>query len=65
MIILVFLSNHAIDNILLNIIVVIVAAAFLFDLWTIADFKETPFSMSQLESMVLEDNKEEYGRNDV
>lgn len=65
--IIVILSIYINDIIWLNAIVVLIATAFLYDIWCIADFQETHFSMSQLESLVLEDNtddKEGHDRND-
>lgn len=37
-------------------IVVVIAGAFLYDIWRFADFKETRFSMRQLASWVKEDD---------
>ena len=42
-------------NILVNAIVVLIAGAFLYDIWMFADFKETQFSMSQINNMVREE----------
>lgn len=53
---LVILSVHVNDNIWINAIVVLIAVAFLYDIWCIADFQETHFSMSQLECLVVKDN---------
>ena len=43
------------DNIVVDTIVVLIAGAFLYDLWRFADFKETQFSMSQINNMVREE----------
>ena len=65
--ILVFLSININNSIWQNAFVVLIATAFLYDIWCIADFQETHFSMSQLESLVTEDDttdKEEQERYD-
>lgn len=50
-----YLSANMNDNILVNVIVVLIAGAFLYDIWMFADFKETQFSMSQINNMVREE----------
>lgn len=40
----------------LNIVVVLIACAFLYDIWRFADFKETEISMSQIKWLISEDD---------
>ena len=36
--------------------VVLIAGAFLYDIWRFADFQETQLSISQIENMIVEDD---------
>lgn len=40
----------------LNIVVVLIACAFLYDIWRFADFKETEISMSQIKGLLNEED---------
>ena len=40
----------------LNIVVVLIACTFLYDIWRFADFKETRISMSQIKSLLNEED---------
>jgi hypothetical protein len=40
----------------LNVVVVVIACAFLYDIWHFADFKETKISMSQIKWLINEDD---------
>lgn len=44
------------DGIWINAIIVLIASAFLYDIWCIADFRETHFSMSQLKGLIAEED---------
>ena len=44
------------DGIWINAIIVLIASAFLYDIWCIADFQETHFSMSQLKGLIAEED---------
>lgn len=50
-----YLSANMNDSIVVDTIVVLIAGAFLYDIWMFADFKETQFSMSQINNMVREE----------
>ena len=43
------------DQILVNVMVVLIACGFLYDIWRFADFKETSISMSQIKSWISEE----------
>ena len=61
------LSVYINDNIYLNVMVMLIAVAFLYDIWCIADFQETHFSMLQMTSLNSEDitvDKDENERYD-
>ena len=51
-----YLSANGNDELSTDMIVVVIAGTFLYDIWRFADFKETRFSMRQLESLVKEDD---------
>lgn len=53
---LLYLSTNGNDELLIDMIVVVIAGTFLYDIWRFADFKETRFSMRQLASLVKEDD---------
>ena len=40
----------------LNVVVVVIACAFLYDIWRFADFKETEFSMAQIKGLINEED---------
>lgn len=40
----------------LNVVVVLIACAFLYDIWRFADFKETEFSMAQIKGLLNEED---------
>ena len=40
----------------LNIVVVLIACAFLYDIWHFADFKKTEISMAQIKGLLNEDD---------
>ena len=44
------------DQILVNVMVVLIACGFLYDIWRFADFKETSISMSQIKSWISEED---------
>ena len=54
-----YLSANMNDSIVVDTIVVLIAGAFLYDLWRFADFKETQFSMSQIKNIVSEEDNNE------
>ena len=54
-----YLSANMNDSIMVDTIVVLIAGAFLYDLWRFADFKETQFSMSQIKNIVSEEDNNE------
>ena len=49
-----YLSVSPKDQILVNVMVVLIACAFLYDIWRFADFKETKISMSQIKDLIRE-----------
>ena len=51
-----YLSTNGNDDFSTDMIVVVIAGTFLYDIWRFADFKETRFSLRQLESWVKEDD---------
>lgn len=51
-----YLSVSPKDQILVNVIVVLIACAFLYDIWRFADFKEIRISMSQIKSQINEED---------
>ena len=51
-----YLSTNGNDQFSIDMIVVVIAGTFLYDIWRFADFKETRFSMRQLASLVNEDD---------
>ena len=53
---LLYLSTNGNDQFSIDMIVVVIAGTFLYDIWRFADFKETRFSMRQLASLVKEDD---------
>ena len=53
---LLYLSTNGNDELLIDMIVVVIAGTFLYDIWRFADFKETRFSMRQLASLIKEDH---------
>lgn len=52
-----YLSTNSNDELMVDMIVVVIAGTFLYDIWRFADFKETRFSMRQLERLVKEDDE--------
>ena len=40
----------------LNVVVVVIACAFLYDIWHFADFKETQISMAQIKGLISEED---------
>ena len=40
----------------LNVVVVLIACAFLYDIWHFADFKETQISMAQIKGLISEED---------
>lgn len=40
----------------LNVVVVLIACAFLYDIWRFADFKETEISMAQIKGLISEED---------
>lgn len=54
-----YLSANMNDSLLVNAFVVVIASAFLYDIWRFADFQETQFSMSQIKDMVSEEGNNE------
>lgn len=50
-----YLSANMNDSIVVDTIVVLIAGAFLYDIWMFADFKETQFTMSHIKNMVGEE----------
>jgi hypothetical protein len=51
-----YLAINGNDQLWIDMIVVVIAGTFLYDIWRLADFTETQFSMRQLESWVKEDD---------
>ena len=51
-----YLSVSPKDQILVNVIVVLIAEAFLYDIWRYADFQETKISMSQIKDLICEED---------
>ncbi len=51
-----YLAINGNDQLWIDMIIVVIAGTFLYDIWRFADFKETQFSMRQLESLVKEDD---------
>lgn len=51
-----YLSVSPKDQILVNVIVVLIACAFLYDIWRFADFKEIRISMLQIKSLINEED---------
>ena len=51
-----YLSANGNDDLLIDMIVVMIAGTFLYDIWCFTDFKETQFSMRQKENLVKEDD---------
>lgn len=51
-----YLSVSPKDQILVNVMVVLIAGAFLYDIWRYADFKEIRISMSQIKSLINEED---------
>ena len=52
-----YLSTNSNYELMVDMIVVVIAGTFLYDIWRFADFKETRFSMRQLERLVKEDDE--------
>lgn len=52
-----YLSTNSNDELMVDMIVVVIAGTFLYDIWRFADFRETRFSMRQLERLVKEDDE--------
>ena len=44
------------EQLWINVIVVLIACAFLYDIWHFADFKETRISMAQIKSLINEED---------
>ena len=51
-----YLSVSSKDQILVNVMVVLIAGAFLYDIWRYADFQETKISMSQIKDLICEED---------
>lgn len=51
-----YLAINGNDQLWIDMIIVVIAGTFLYDIWRFADFKETQFSMRQLENLVKEDD---------
>ena len=51
-----YLSVSPKDQLLANVMVVLIACAFLYDIWRFADFKETNISMSQIKGLISEED---------
>ena len=51
-----YLAINGNDQLWIDMIIVVIAGSFLYDIWRFADFKETQFSMRQLENLVKEDD---------
>ncbi len=51
-----YLSVSPKDQILVNVMVVLIAGAFLYDIWRYADFQETKISMSQIKDLICEED---------
>ena len=44
------------EQLWLNVVVVLIACAFLYDIWHFADFKETQISMAQIKGLISEED---------
>lgn len=44
------------EQLWLNVVVVVIACAFLYDIWRFADFKETEISMAQIKGLISEED---------
>lgn len=44
------------EQLWLNVVVVVIACAFLYDIWRFADFKETQISMAQIKGLISEED---------
>lgn len=44
------------EQLWLNVVVVVIACAFLYDIWRFADFKETKISMSKIKGLLNEED---------
>lgn len=51
-----YLSVSPKDQMLVNVMVVLIAGAFLYDIWRYADFQETKISMSQIKDLICEED---------
>lgn len=50
-----YLSVSPKEQMLVNVMVVLIACAFLYDIWHFADFKDSSISMSQIKSWISEE----------
>lgn len=51
-----YLSVNKHDLVTVDVVIVLVASAFLYDICQFADFQEPHFSMSQIKSLINEDD---------